>query len=95
MVPMRIFPQEVRRLEHTCNGRVVGHDRRYADVNQLRPGRRPVPLDGQDQGDERDDRRCRNVVVLGCDVAEELFPFDDPLGQIDCLESAAVRRSSA
>ena len=32
---MRIFPQEIRRLERMTNGRVVGTIPGYADVNHL------------------------------------------------------------
>ena len=33
MVPMRIFPQEIRYLERMRNGRVVGTTAEYTDVN--------------------------------------------------------------
>jgi putative ABC transport system permease protein len=73
-VPMRIFPQEVRRLERMHNGRVVATIPEYAEVNQLdlAAGRFLTP---------EDDHYMRNVAVLGSLTAERLFPFDDPLDQ--------------
>ncbi len=38
-------------------------------------------VDGEDQVDEGDDQRFRTVIVLGSRVAEELFPFEDVIGQ--------------
>src|SRR5438105_2530396 len=38
-------------------------------------------VDGEDQVDEGDAQRFRNVVVLGSRVAEELFPFEEVVGQ--------------
>jgi putative ABC transport system permease protein len=74
MVPMRIFPQEIRRLERMHNGRTVGTTPEYADVNQLElaRGRFLVPEDGL---------RMMNVCVIGSAVAHSLFPFGDPLGE--------------
>src|SRR5262249_20778097 len=68
IVPMRVFPVEVRRLEKMYNGRVVGTTPEYADVNQLNlaVGRFLVP---------EDDLRMRNVCVIGSAVAAGLFPF--------------------
>jgi putative ABC transport system permease protein len=74
MVPMRVFPQEIRRLERMHNGRTVGTTPEYAEVNQLElaSGRFLI---------EEDDLRMKNVCVLGRATAEKLFPFEDPLGQ--------------
>jgi putative ABC transport system permease protein len=74
MVPMRVFPVEVRRLEKMHNGRAVGTTPEYADVNQLNlaVGRFLVP---------EDDLRIRNVCVIGSAVAASLFPFGDPMGE--------------
>jgi putative ABC transport system permease protein len=72
MVPMRIFPQEIRRLERMHNGRTVGTIPEYAEVNQLEVavGRFLVPEDGL---------RMKNVAVLGSAVAASLFPFSNPI----------------
>jgi putative ABC transport system permease protein len=73
-VPMRIFPQEIRRLERMHNGRVVATIPEYAVVNQLEPAAgRFLVAD--------DDHQMLNVAVLGSEIAQHLFPFDDPIGQ--------------
>jgi putative ABC transport system permease protein len=74
MVPMRIFPVEIRCLERMHNGRAVGTTPEYAEINQLELAV------GRFFNDE-DDLRMKNVCVLGSKVAERLFPFDDPMGK--------------
>jgi putative ABC transport system permease protein len=74
VVPMRVFRQEIRRLERMHNGRVVGTTPEYAEVNQL-------DLACGRFLHEEDDLRMRNVCVLGSTTAEKLFPFENPLGQ--------------
>jgi putative ABC transport system permease protein len=72
-VPMRIFAQEVRYLERMRTGRVVATTADYADVNheaKMTVGRF---LNAED------DEQLRNVAVLGSEVADRLFPFEDPL----------------
>jgi putative ABC transport system permease protein len=81
MVPMRIFPQEIRRHQFMHNGRVVGTTWRYQEVNKfdvLPGGRFLVP---------KDDDELADVVVLGSAVAEKLFPFENPLGKTIVLGS--------
>ncbi len=75
-VPMRIFPQEIRYLEKLVNnGRVVGTTADYVHVNtELRM------TVGRFLSDA-DNREMRNVVVLGHEIADRLFPFEDPLAQ--------------
>jgi putative ABC transport system permease protein len=74
MVPMRVFPVEIRRLYRMHNGRAVGTTPEYADVNQLdlAAGRFLVHEDGL---------RMRNIAVIGAAVADDLFPFQDPMGE--------------
>jgi putative ABC transport system permease protein len=74
LVPMRVFPQEVRRLERMHITRVVATTPAYTEVNQLElaSGRFLTEDDG---------RKMLNVVVLGANTADRLFPFNDPLGQ--------------
>ena len=73
-VPMRIFPQEVRYLERMHNGRVVATTSDYVAVNDVKMSAgRFLTKD--------DDRKMRNVIVLGEAVADKLFPFQDPLQQ--------------
>jgi putative ABC transport system permease protein len=74
MVPMRIFPVEIRSLERMHTGRAVGTTPEYADVNQL-------DLAVGRFLDYKDDLRMENVAVLGSKVAERLFPFTDPMGK--------------
>jgi putative ABC transport system permease protein len=73
-VPMRIFPQEIRRLERVHNGRLVATTPEYGEVNQLElaAGRFFTAKDG---------RYMLNVCVLGAATAARLFPFDDPLNE--------------
>lgn len=73
-VPMRVFPAEIRRLERMFNGRVVGTMPEYAEVNkiELASGRFLT---------EEDNHQMLNVCVLGSETAENLFPFENPLGQ--------------
>jgi putative ABC transport system permease protein len=72
-VPMRIFPQEIRRLQRMHNGRTVATTPEYADINKLEfaAGRFFT---------SEEDRYMMNVCVLGSATAARLFPFDDPLG---------------
>ncbi|MBI3412200.1 MAG: ABC transporter permease, partial [Planctomycetes bacterium] len=81
-VPMRIFPQEVRRLDKKSkDARVVATTEDYAKIHRFEMAVGRFLVDGEDQLDEGDDQRFRTVVVLGARVAEELFPFEQPVGQ--------------
>jgi len=80
-VPMRIFPQEIRRLHRMQNGRVVGTTQAYQEVNKLDLIKGRFLTDADDIGDEGDDNEMRNVCVVGSEVAETLFPLEDPVGQ--------------
>jgi putative ABC transport system permease protein len=78
MVPMRVFPSEVRYLERMHNARVVATIPEYAEVNKisLARGRFLVP---------EDDANQHGSCVLGATTADRLFPFEDPIGHtIDC-----------
>src|SRR5579884_1983873 len=74
MVPMRIFPQEMRRLHLMWTGQAVGTTSAYAEINDI-----PLAL-GRFLTPEDEERRD-NVAVLGSKVAQNLFPFENPLGQ--------------
>jgi putative ABC transport system permease protein len=81
-VPMRIFPQEVRHIERVCSkARVVATTEAYARINRFDLATGRFLVDGLDNRDEGDAQRFRNVIVLGARVAEELFPFTQPVGQ--------------
>jgi len=73
-VPMRIFQQEIRRLEKMQSGRVVATTRRYEEVNKLELalGRFLTEYDNEEMA---------NVAILGSDIAQNLFPFESPIGQ--------------
>jgi putative ABC transport system permease protein len=73
-VPLRVLPTEVRYLERMANSRVIGTIPQYTEVNKLEmaSGRFLV---------ETDDENMENVCVLGSEVADKLFPFEDPLGK--------------
>ena len=74
MVPMRVFPQEVRRYERMHPGRVVATTPEYVEVNRLELARgRFINL--------KDDEEMNNVVVLGAAIADRLFPFAEAMGE--------------
>ncbi|MBI1915031.1 MAG: ABC transporter permease, partial [Planctomycetes bacterium] len=82
MVPMRIFPQQIRYIDRVVmNARVVATTEDYAKINHFNMAVGRFLVDGEDQRDEGDDQRSRNVIVLGARVAEELFPFKQAVGQ--------------
>ncbi len=80
-VPMRYFPQEIRNLHRMYNGRVVGTTAAYRNVNRLELVEGRFLIDSDEVSEPGDDNDLRNVVVLGADVAETLFPFQSAVGQ--------------
>ncbi|MCI0699896.1 MAG: ABC transporter permease [Planctomycetia bacterium] len=74
VVPMRVFPTEARYLERLANARVIATVPDYQVVNKLEMarGRFLIPTD---------DAQIENNCVLGSEVADKLFPFEDPIGQ--------------
>ncbi len=74
IVPMRVFPSEARYLERLVNARVIGTVPDYQVVNKLELSRGRFLL-------EEDDSDLENYCVLGSEVADKLFPFEDALGQ--------------
>jgi putative ABC transport system permease protein len=73
-VPMRVFPVEARRLEKMVHARLVATNPSYTEVHQIEmtAGRFLT---------EQDDLQMDNVLVLGSALADDLFPFEDPMGQ--------------
>jgi putative ABC transport system permease protein len=73
-VPMRVFFQEVRRLEKKQNGRVVATTAKYAEVNKfdMAVGRFLTDYDNDEMA---------NVAILGSEIAQNLFPFESPIGR--------------
>jgi putative ABC transport system permease protein len=74
VVPMRVFPTEVRFLERLINARVIATVPDYQVVNKLEMSRGRFLTDN-------DDTDLENYCVLGSETADRLFPYEDPLGQ--------------
>jgi putative ABC transport system permease protein len=87
-VPMRIFPQDVRYLDREVQVRLVATTQDYARINRFEMASGRFIVDGEDQHDEGDDQRFRNVIVLGAAVARQLFPFEQPVGRAVVMNKA-------
>src|SRR5688572_1689808 len=75
IVPMRVFPSEVRYLERMdSKGRLVATVPDYNTVNK-------IELAGGRFLTEEDELHLTNNSVLGPTIADKLFPFEDPLGK--------------
>jgi putative ABC transport system permease protein len=72
-LPIREIRKEIRRLNRAIDGRVVGTTHLYAEFNKLTMARGRFLS-------QADDEHFENYVVLGADVAEKLFPYEDPVG---------------
>ena len=72
-VPIREAAQEVRRLQKTLNGRLVGVTPDYESLNDLTIARGRFVAD-------RDRSGAETVCVLSAGVRDALFGLDDPLG---------------
>lgn len=72
--PLREFRQEVRYLDRYLEGRVVGVAPQFAKMNGL------DIVQGRFISDV-DLTYFVNVVVIGAEVAEQLFPVEDPVGK--------------
>ena len=75
VTPMREFHKDVRHYDRKLDARVVGVTPNYLEMNGLRlsQGRFIGNLDYE---------TFANVVVLGAELAETLFPIEDPVGKI-------------
>ncbi len=87
-VPMRIFPSEVRHIARKADARVVATTETYAKINQFELAAGRFLRDGEDQNDDGDAQRLRNVVVLGAGLAKELFPYEEAVGQTVAMNKA-------
>lgn len=74
LVPVRVFPQEMRRLDRKLLGQVIATTSAFPDRTGLSMAAGRFLI-------EDDNRERRNVAVLGSEVAQTLFPDDDPLGK--------------
>ncbi len=80
-VPMRVFHQEIRYLHRMHHGRVVATSQDYLQVSPMDMKLGRFLLDSQDYQAKGDNVSMRNVCVLGSEIAEALFPDENPLGQ--------------
>jgi putative ABC transport system permease protein len=75
VVPMRVFPTEVRYLDRMLpNGRVIATVPDYQAVNKLQMARGRFLT-------HADDSNLENYCVLGSEAADRLFPYENPIGQ--------------
>ncbi|HVX13910.1 MAG TPA: ABC transporter permease [Pirellulales bacterium] len=72
--PLRELSKEARRIEHTCEIRLVGCTPAYQGMNNLRLARGRFLTD-------RDLTRVDNVCVLAHETAVQLFPYEDPINK--------------
>ncbi len=84
LVPMRVFPSEVRRLEKAHPGRVVATTAALAEAADLK-------LAAGRFLSEEDEKESLNVAVLGSAVAEALLPDQDPLTETVRLGNSFYR----
>jgi len=73
-VPLRELPREVRFLDKRAEVRVVGCTPEYLTMNSLQLARGRFITD-------RDLLEVENVCVIAHSTAEQLFPYQDPIGQ--------------
>jgi putative ABC transport system permease protein len=87
-VAIRVFPTEARFLDRMVNSRVIATVPEYAEVNKLTMARGRFLIATDDAHAEmNDDREMKNICILGAEVADRLFPFEDPLGQTVQMKS--------
>ncbi|EMI56659.1 macrolide export ATP-binding/permease protein MacB [Rhodopirellula sallentina SM41] len=75
-VPIREIKRQFMRGDKLISGRLVGCTPRYKDVNRLQIRKR-----GGRFLSDADGARNENVCVIAAEVADELFPYEDPLGK--------------
>jgi putative ABC transport system permease protein len=78
-VPMREIRQEARYLDKVSDVTVVGCTAKYQEMNNLRVARGRFLSD-------KDLEQSDNVAVIGDRTAQELFPYEDPIGQFVQIE---------
>lgn len=79
-VPIRVQPTEARYLERMSQARVIATTPGYGEVHQLEMARGRFLV-------EEDDREVKNICVLGSEVADKLFPTEDPMDKSIILRS--------
>ncbi len=72
VVPMRELRREIRVQDHVADAKLVGCSEDYLELNQLAIARGRWL-------NSHDDRE--NVIVLADETAQQLFPFENPIGE--------------
>jgi putative ABC transport system permease protein len=73
-LPIREIRKQIRNLNRSIDGRVVGTTADYAEFNRLDIARGRFLT-------ASDDHLYENFAVLASQVTEELFPYEDPIGK--------------
>ena len=73
-LPIREIRKQIRHLEKSIDGRVVGTTHDYDEFNRLEMERGRFLT-------EADNAKTMNYAVLAADTATTLFPYEDPVGQ--------------
>ena len=73
-VPMREIRKEARYLDKVTDVRLVGCTSKYLEMNNLQMSRGRFLTD-------KDLEQADNVAVIGDRTAQDLFPYEDPIGQ--------------
>jgi putative ABC transport system permease protein len=81
-VPVREIRKEARLLDRTADVRLVGCTPEYAALTNLQLSRGRFITDS-------DSKRIQNVAVLGSEVADELFPYENPVGRFIQIDKDA------
>ncbi|MCH7689372.1 MAG: ABC transporter permease [Planctomycetes bacterium] len=83
-VPIRELKKEARYRDRTMNVRLVGCTSDYLDVNRL-----SLRSSAGRFITDRDQQETANVAIIADEVAETLFPFEDPIGQTVIIKHLA------
>src|SRR5262249_25533403 len=78
VLPVREIRKQVRALDRSFDGRVVGTTHDYPESNPLDVAKGRFP-------DPPDDAQSRNSAVPAHATAEALFPYQDPVGEMISL----------
>jgi putative ABC transport system permease protein len=73
-LPIREIRKQIRRLNHSIEGRVVGTTHDYAEFNHIDVSRGRFLT-------QADNELTQNFAVLGAETASVLFPYEDPIGE--------------
>jgi putative ABC transport system permease protein len=85
VTPQREFRKDLRHEAQKIEARVVSVMPSYQAMNKLKMARGRFLS-------QTDNDRFENVMVLGAEAAEELFPLEDPLGRSVCVDDGYYYR---